>query len=80
METDKVSLLFLSPVGRCEVDSRVIRASGTHSLRDYPLYLQMLMWLETNRRLGVPLALFMLAASAMGSLPVGFPFDESDRV
>lgn len=75
METDKTSLLFLSPVGRREVDSRVIRASGTHSLRDYPLYLQMLVWLETNRRLGLSLALLMLAASAMGNLPVSFPFD-----
>lgn len=75
METGKISLLFVTPVGRREVDSRVIRASGAHSLRDYPLYLQMLVWLETNRRLGLSLALLVLAVSAMGNLPVSFPFD-----
>lgn len=65
VETDKIFLLFLTPVGRREVDSQLIRASGTHSLRDYPLYLQMLVWLETNRRVGVSLALLVLAALAL---------------
>lgn len=31
METDKISLLFLTPVGRREADSRAIRASGLNS-------------------------------------------------
>lgn len=64
VETDKIFLLFLTPVGRREVDSQLIRASGTHSLRDYPLYLQMLVWLETEE-LECLLALLVLAALAL---------------
>lgn len=64
VETDKIFLLFLTPVGRREVDSQLIRASGTHSLRDYPLYLQMLVWLETEE-LECLLALLVLEALAL---------------
>lgn len=36
-ETDKISLLFLTPVGSHEMNTQIIRASGIRALKDYLL-------------------------------------------